>query len=318
MAEENIPNFSDNDPLDINELASLNDDISVDFIEQLQNKLSKEVGELSGKNVEDSVSSTEEVESKPLNLRFDDSIDDNFIKKYRAKLNKQQTQLAEQEAQKKEEIKPVEAEPPVEPVSAKVVAPTPTPIPIPEEPVEVPVFESSPEPVVEITSVQVEEPQSVPAVAVATVVDNKEIEALTSGSIVEKIAEEEQLEYNESLDFLDGNVKYSKYVIYVDPENTEFIDSLTVKERKNLINRILREQDDIAITKRRLNLVQTIIKHSVVAIITIAVSIPIVYHVINASLEASINNHRRTESMFKTLLNEQGKLKKTPASRNLR
>lgn len=318
MAEENIPNFSDNDPLDINELASLNDDISVDFIEQLQNKLSKEVGELSGKNVEDSVSSTEEVESKPLNLRFDDSIDDNFIKKYRAKLNKQQTQLAEQEAQKKEEIKPVEAEPPVEPVSAKVVAPTPTPIPIPEEPVEVPVFESLPEPVVEITPVQVEEPQSVPAVAVATVVDNKEIEALTSGSIVEKIAEEEQLEYNDSLDFLDGNVKYSKYVIYVDPENTEFIDSLTVKERKNLINRILREQDDIAITKRRLNLVQTIIKHSVVAIITIAVSIPIVYHVINASLEASINNHRRTESMFKTLLNEQGKLKKTPASRNLR
>lgn len=314
MAEENIPNFSDNDPLDINELASLNDDISVDFIEQLQNKLSKEVGELSGKNVEDSVSSTEEVESKPLNLRFDDSIDDNFIKKYRAKLNKQQTQLAEQEAQKKEEIKPVEAEPPVEPVSAKVVTPTPTP----EEPVEVPVFESSPEPVVEITSVQVEEPQSVPAVAVATVVDNKEIEALTSGSIVEKLAEEEQLEYNDSLDFLDGNVKYSKYVIYVDPENTEFIDSLTVKERKNLINRILREQDDIAITKRRLNLVQTIIKHSVVAIITIAVSIPIVYHVINASLEASINNHRRTESMFKTLLNEQGKLKKTPASRNLR
>ena len=104
MAEENIPNFSDNDPLDINELASLNDDISVDFIEQLQNKLSKEVGELSGKNVEDSVSSTEEVESKPLNLRFDDSIDDNFIKKYRAKLNKQQTQLAEQEAQKKEEV----------------------------------------------------------------------------------------------------------------------------------------------------------------------------------------------------------------------
>ena len=114
--------------------------------------------------------------------------------------------------------------------------------------------------------------------------------------------------------FIDENIKYSKYVIYVDPENTEFIESLTVKERKNLINRILREQDDIAITKKRLNLMQTVIKHSIVVILTLAISIPIIYHVINASLEASIDNYRRSQTMFKTLYKEKGKIE-VPRSR---
>ena len=105
------------------------------------------------------------------------------------------------------------------------------------------------------------------------------------------------------------NIKYSKYVIYIDPENTEFIEGLTLKERKNLINRILREQDDIAITKKRLTLFQTVIKHSIVAIITIAIAIPVVYWTINASLEATINNHRRSQKIFKTLYREKGKIK---------
>ena len=118
------------------------------------------------------------------------------------------------------------------------------------------------------------------------------------------------MEYNESLDYLDDNIKYTKYVIYIDPENKDFIDSLTVKERKNIINRLLREQDDIAITKKRLGLIQTVIKHSIIAIITITIAIPVVYWTINASLEASINNYRRSQTIFKTLYKEKGKIKK--------
>ena len=84
---------------------------------------------------------------------------------------------------------------------------------------------------------------------------------------------------------------------------------MTVKERKNLINRIIREQDDISITKKRLGLIQTIIKHSIVAIITVAIAIPVTYWAINASLEASINNYRRSQTIFKTLYKEKGKIK---------
>ena len=120
---------------------------------------------------------------------------------------------------------------------------------------------------------------------------------------------EKQIEYNQSLDYLDDNVKYSKYIVYINPENKDFIDSLTVKERKNLINRLLREQDDITITKRRLNLIQTIIRHCIISIITIAITIPVAYWTINASLEATINNYRRSKTIFNTLYKEKGKIK---------
>ena len=110
------------------------------------------------------------------------------------------------------------------------------------------------------------------------------------------------------MDFLDGNVKYSKYVIYIDPKNVDFIESLTVKERKNLINNILRQQDDIKLTKQRFKVVQTVIKHVIVAILTITISIPIIYLTINASLEATINNHRRSQTNWQMLYKEHGKI----------
>ena len=44
MADKNI--FNDKDSMDINELASLNDDISPDLIDQLQEKLTNEAKNL--------------------------------------------------------------------------------------------------------------------------------------------------------------------------------------------------------------------------------------------------------------------------------
>ena len=267
MAEDNIQRgtvYNANDSLDINELASLNEDISPEFLEQLQNQVAQNAGQFIEKpetqnedselfeEIKPNIEPAEEVKKDPVSenpvkINIDNSIDDNFIKKYKAKLNKQQNAVnnfanAEPSQTNNEQEK------------------------------------------------------------------DKKIENLTSGNITEKPLTQEQVNYNDSLDFLDENIKYSKYVIYIDPENTEFIESLTVKERKNLINRILREQDDIAITKRRLNPVQTVIKHSIIAIITAAIAIPVVYYTINASLEASIDNYRRSQSIFKTLYREKGKI----------
>ena len=89
---------------------------------------------------------------------------------------------------------------------------------------------------------------------------------------------------------------------------TEVIDGLTVKERKNLINGILRQQDDIAITKQRFKVMQTIIRQVVIAVLTVSISIPLVYHAINASLEATIDNHRRSQTNWQTLYKEHGKV----------
>lgn len=276
-SENNI--FSANDALDINELASLNDDISLEFIEQLQNQLTQKTGkteetttsdekddtelfeEVQESTEQSTVEQVEEaiVEEKPAppKPQIDDSIDDNFIKKYKAKLNKQKLgpESSEETADAKSKVKEDSQE------------------------VSTPQFDSS------------------------------EIEGLTGGNIIEKPLSLDQVAYNDSLDYLDNNVKYSKYVIYIDPENTDFIDSLTVKERKNLINKILKEQDDIVVAQRRLKATHIIIKHAVIAILTLAISIPVIYFTINTALEASINNYRRSQSIFQTLYKEHGKIK---------
>ena len=47
-----------------------------------------------------------------------------------------------------------------------------------------------------------------------------------------------------------------------------------------------------------------------IAIIVFAISMPLVYYLINASLEATIDNHRRSQSNWQTLYKEHGKIPK--------
>lgn len=279
--------YNANDTLDINELASLNDDISPEFIEQLQNKVAQDASEFTGKpilsdndtdiNTNDSELFEEEQaekeiltsEKKENKLNLNLNIDDNFIKKYKAKLNKQ------------------EAAPQEEAINTPKSS-----------------YDKS-----EIENENLDVP-SLAQLHLNNQDENTDINKLTKGNIVERPIKSSELEYNENLDTLDNNVKYDKYVIYIEPENKDFIESLTVKERKNLINRILREQDDIALTKRRYKLALAVIKHIVVAIITLSLSIPAVLWLVNRSLEASINNYRQSKIIFKDLYKEKGKIQK--------
>ena len=298
------------DSFEISELAALNEDISDAFIEQLQNQLAESVNVFHNGNTEDesdavntinenddttlfeespapdekslssvetstaedipapaetpvsSVQKTENsaelsalAESRPKreDVSVNTNFDDNFIKKYKAKLNKKSQSQAENKTSSTEKAANIEPE---------------------------------------------GEPDN----------GTQPIENISKGNITEKFLNAEQKKYNESLDFLDGNVKYSKYVIYIDPQNVDFIDGLTVKERKNLINGILRQQDDIAITKQRFKVIQTVLRQVIVVILTISIAVPLVYTAINASLEATIDNHRRSQTNWQTLYKEHGKI----------
>ena len=273
--------FNDKDTMDINELAALNEDISPELIDQLQQKLSADASSLKAEepvqkefneqddttlfeepktgeeNTEETVTVAEpEAAPKPV---IDEALNESFEKKYKEKLSKQQSGgISDYSSNETSDTNSSE------------------------------------------TGEEHKEEK-----------DEQSIEKISEGKILEKTLTPEQKNYNDSLDYLDGNVKYSKYVIYIDPQNVDFIENLTVKERKNLINNILREQDDISITKQRFKVIQTIIRHAIVAILTIAISIPVIYFVINASLEASINNYRRSQSNFQTLYRENGKITNT-------
>ncbi len=277
--------FNSNDSFDINELAALNDDISPEFIEQLQQKLvnetnaNKENAETPAFNVnddttlfeetklQDSQDKTEEtIQTAEPNTNAlsanDDRFDDSFVRKYKAKLNKQQQWTPDE---------------PAEPAETAETAQETT------------------------TKNENKDETTEPKTA---------IEKLTNGKILEKSLTPEQKSYNDSLDYLDGNVKYSKYVIYIDPQNVDFIENLTVKERKNLIKKVLKEQGDIAITKQRFKVINMVVKHAIVAVLTLAISVPVIYYAINASLEATINNYRSSQQNFQVLYKENGKITK--------
>lgn len=304
MAGKNV--FSDKDTMDINELASLNDDISPELIEQLQQKLAQDAQVLS---------------DEPQKTEFDENDDSTLFEEPAQKTNgsesdnvnnsetSETTQNGENADGGNSELSQVAKNDINDALPKKSVS-----------------FDKNIDDNFikkykaklnkqknfggQNTEADVVDENTISNAAFTEmpVVDNN-IEELSKGKITEKPLTPEIKSYNDSLDLLDGNVKYSKYVMYIDPQNVDFIESLTVKERKNLINKILKEQNDIAITKQRFRMVQTVIKHAVVAILTIAISIPIIYITINASLEASINNYRRSQSMFQTLYKQGGKIK---------
>ena len=293
------------DSLDITELASLNDDISDDLINKLEHEISEKIGikvedeaevnenddstlfeepktseettepkadapqqeasEAEAKTDDNTSSASEpasdesEESNKPKKAETIKSFDDNFIKKYKAKL-KNRAQGEDVKAPSYGGVAPDEEE------NAQSTA----------------------------NKVSSDE--------------SGDITELSQGNISERPLSGDQKKYNDSLDYLDRNVKYSKYVIYIDPQNVNFIESLTVKERKNLINSILRQQDDIALTKLRFKVIKTIILHVLIIVLTISISIPVIYHVINASLEATINNHRNAQTNWQTLYKEHGKI----------
>lgn len=273
--------FNNKDSMDISELASLNEDISDDLIDQLQQKLTQNIAPPKTKDEGDDSALFEEVTTNNTNedtaptksakLENQDpkssaesgtqeSFDDKFLKKYKEKLQKKAMSG------------------------------------------DASIMQNSSEAESSTTENEAQDSN-------ATKKDDS-IEKLTQGNISEKPLTKDLKEYNDSLDFLDGNVKYSKYVIYIDPQNVDFIEGLTVKERKNLINRILRQQDDISITKKKFKIAKTIFFHAFIAIIVFLASVPIVYHMINASLEATIDNHRNAQAIWQTLYKEHGKITK--------
>ena len=304
MAGKNV--FSDKDTMDINELASLNDDISPELIEQLQQKLAQDAQILSDEPqktefdenddstlFEEPAQKTKESESDNVNNSETSETTQNGENADGG--NSELSQVAKNDINDAQPKKSVSFDKNIDDNFIKKYKAK---------------LNKQKNFGGQNTEADVVDENTISNAAFTEMpVVDKNIEELSKGKITEKPLTPEIKSYNDSLDLLDGNVKYSKYVMYIDPQNVDFIESLTVKERKNLINKILKEQNDIAITKQRFRMVQTVIKHAVVAILTIAISIPIIYITINASLEASINNYRRSQSMFQTLYKQGGKIK---------
>lgn len=100
-----------------------------------------------------------------------------------------------------------------------------------------------------------------------------------------------------------------KYVIYVDANNIDFMENLSQNERRDLINKILREQDEISIKKKELARKRRFFVHTLLATVVFIVAFPLMFMLVNKALEATIQNFQTAKENFAKLYKEQGKIK---------
>lgn len=100
-----------------------------------------------------------------------------------------------------------------------------------------------------------------------------------------------------------------KYVIYIDANNIDFMENLSQNERKEIINKILREQDEISIKKKELARKRRFFTHALLATVVFVVAFPLMFILVNKALEATIKNFETAKANFARLYKEQGKIK---------
>ncbi len=107
----------------------------------------------------------------------------------------------------------------------------------------------------------------------------------------------------------DTTSKSKKYVIYVEPENIDYVESLSVEERKNVINKILNEQNAYAKRQKEIDGQIRFFKHAMVVTVTVLIGFPTLFFLVNNSMIISMNNYHQAQRNFKSLYRDQGKVK---------
>jgi len=103
--------------------------------------------------------------------------------------------------------------------------------------------------------------------------------------------------------------KAKKYVIYVNAENVDFVESLSINDRKILINKILSEQNELAKKRIELEKRARFFKHALVITFTVLIGFPLLFFLVNKSIAITIANYQHAQKNFQTLYREQGKIK---------
>lgn len=106
---------------------------------------------------------------------------------------------------------------------------------------------------------------------------------------------------------IDKNAK--KYVIYIDSDNIDFIESLSMDERRDVINRILKEQNEFIQKRKKREAREMLVKNVLIMVLTFIVSFPIIFFVVNKSTELTVLNYKRAKDNFSKLYREEGKIK---------
>lgn len=120
---------------------------------------------------------------------------------------------------------------------------------------------------------------------------------------------------NEIKKVMDAPVKFDpnskKYVVYVDSDNIEFMESLSIKDRREIINKILKEQNDFIIKRKIIEERTKFLKHALLATITFIVGFPVLFFCVNRAMEITIDNYNTAKQNFSQLYRSSGKIRAT-------
>lgn len=114
---------------------------------------------------------------------------------------------------------------------------------------------------------------------------------------------------------IDYNSK--KYVIYVDSDNIEFMESLPGDEKRKIINEILREQGEVGRKNKLKKERQKYFKHALVVTFTFIIGFPLMFYCVNFAIEGSMDNYQQARANFIKLYKEQGKIKQADIRKEL-
>ena len=99
-----------------------------------------------------------------------------------------------------------------------------------------------------------------------------------------------------------------KYVVYIAPNNIEYVDSMSIDERTQFINDIINDKHSKDIKAKIMKQRQRYIKHLVLVCITVIVGFPLLFIAVNKGLQASIINYQQSQENFQKLYKEKGKI----------
>ena len=105
-----------------------------------------------------------------------------------------------------------------------------------------------------------------------------------------------------------------KYVIYINPDNIDFMESLSIVERRELINKILKEQNNISKKKKEFDAKKRYFINVFLACLTFIICFPVLFILVNKAMEITIANYNRAKENFSQLYKEEGKIRRNDVS----
>ncbi len=128
---------------------------------------------------------------------------------------------------------------------------------------------------------------------------------ITSNENFKNLNETDEKYYSEPIEIAS---QPKKYVIKIEAGNVNFIDSLTLDERNEVVNNMITETILTNQEQDKNKNFMDKIKHGVVIFTIVAIGVPLLLNIINFSISSTQNSYKEMQDNFKVLYKSRNKI----------